>query len=194
MDVKTLCLGLLAERPMTGYEIKKRFETGFRHFFPAGFGSIYPALAELAQAGLVTVESVEQDKRPDKKVHRVTETGHRVLVDELVATDPRHKVRSEFVALVYFAHLLPPERVTAVLDAMMRDWERVLLDDLAQADRPGADGACPELTPGMRFALEFGRTMVSTALDYVKQQKPQLLRELEESSRPAAARNARAAE
>jgi PadR family transcriptional regulator AphA len=194
MDVKTLCLGLLTERPMTGYEIKKRFETGFRHFFPAGFGSIYPALAELAQAGLVTVENVEQDKRPDKKVYRATETGHRVLVDELVATEPRHKVRSEFIALVYFAHLLPPERVAAVLDAMVRHWEHVLLDDLAQADRPDADGACPELTPGMRFALAFGRTMVRTALDCVKQQKPQLLRELEVSARPAAEQNAQAAQ
>ena len=64
MDVKTLCLGVLAERPMTGYEIKKLFDRGFRHFFVAGYGSIYPALAELAQAGLVTVESVDQERRP----------------------------------------------------------------------------------------------------------------------------------
>ena len=75
MDVKTLCLGVLAERPMTGYEIKKLFDRGFRHFFVAGYGSIYPALAELAQAGLVTVESVDQERRPDKKVYRITAVG-----------------------------------------------------------------------------------------------------------------------
>ena len=62
MDTRTLCLGVLTERPMSGYEIKKHFEQAFRHFFMAGFGSIYPALAELARDGLVTVESVEQAK------------------------------------------------------------------------------------------------------------------------------------
>ena len=72
MDVKTLCLGVLAERPMTGYEIKKLFDRAFRHFFAAGYGSIYPALAELALAGLVTVESVDQERRPDKKIYRIT--------------------------------------------------------------------------------------------------------------------------
>ena len=59
MDVKTLCLGVLTEGDRTGYEIKQRFEEAFNHFFGAGFGSIYPALAELTRRGLVTCESVE---------------------------------------------------------------------------------------------------------------------------------------
>jgi len=179
MDVKTLCLGVLTERPMTGYAIKKRFETGFRHFFVAGFGSIYPALAELARDGLVTVESVAQDRRPDKKVYRVTAAGRAQLARELAAAEPRHKVRSEFLTLLYFAHLLPPDRVAAVLDGMMREWQRVLEEDLQAAEL--TDGAgCAALTPGMRFALEFGRTMLSTALGHVRQNAPELLRRLEQ--------------
>lgn len=185
MDVKTLCLGVLTERPMTGYEIKKLFETGFRHFFVAGFGSIYPALAELAQAGLVTVESVEQEGRPDKKVYRIAPAGRQALVDELAATAPRHKVRSEFLALIYFAHLLPPERVEAVIDGMVREWEAVLAHLDAADHRQGA-AACPGPTPGTHFALGFGRTMIATALAYVKQQRPRLLRELETRTAQAA--------
>jgi DNA-binding PadR family transcriptional regulator len=194
MDVKTLCLGVLTEGPMTGYEIKKRFETGFRHFFLAGFGSIYPALAELAQAGLVTVESVEQDKRPDKKVYRITDAGRRTLVSELAVTEPRHKVRSEFLALLYFAHLLPPERIAAVLEDMTAAWEQVLHEDLAQIEQERASGGRGELTPGMRFALNFGRTMLATALAYVEREKPQLLRELGTDADPAPAPVAQAAE
>ena len=185
MDVKTLCLGVLTERPMTGYDIKKLFEAGFRHFFVAGFGSIYPALAELAQDGLVTVESVEQDKRPDKKVYRITEAGRQSLIGELMAAEPRHKVRSEFLALIYFAHLLPPERIEAAIDARIRDWEKILLDDLGAMERQVGDSVCHEATPGVRFALGFGRTMISTALAYVKREKPQLLRELEHRAAPA---------
>lgn len=177
MDVKTLCLGVLAERPMTGYEIKKLFEEAFRHFFLAGYGSIYPALAELARDGLVTVESVEQDKRPDKKVYRITPAGRGLLVRELAATEPRHKVRSEFLALVYFAHLLPPERLEAVLDSMIAHWERTLALDLGSTERRRAERGCPPLTPGMRFGLGFGRTMLTTAIGYVKEHRAELLAE-----------------
>jgi DNA-binding PadR family transcriptional regulator len=174
MDVKTLCLGALAERAMTGYEIKKLFERAFRHFFLAGFGSIYPALAELAREGLVTVETVEQDKRPDKKVYRITPGGRRRLMGELAATEPRHKVRSEFLALLYFAHLLPPERLPAVLDAMLGRWERTLGEDLATAAHE-AEG----MTPGQRFALGFGQAMLTTAIGYVSAHRQALLAEAE---------------
>jgi PadR family transcriptional regulator, regulatory protein AphA len=173
MDVKTLCLGVLAERPMTGYGIKKLFDRGFRHFFMAGYGSIYPALAELAQAGLVTVESVDQERRPDKKVYRITEPGLARLRAELATAEPRHKVRSEFLALMYFAHLLPPARLAEVLSGMLREWERVLADDL--------DRGTAELTPGQRFALGYGRAVLSCAQAYVERQAPALLRELERS-------------
>ena len=184
MDVKTLCLGALAERAMTGYEIKKLFERAFRHFFLAGFGSIYPALAELAREGLVTVETVEQDKRPDKKVYRITPEGQRQLARELAATEPRHKVRSEFLALLYFAHLLPPERLPAVLDAMLGHWERTLGEDLATAAHDGAQA----MTPGQRFALGFGQTILTAAIGYVSAHRRALLAEAE--AIPPAARAA----
>ena len=77
MDVKTLCLGVLTEGNKSGYEIKRCFEEAFSHFFVAGFGSIYPALAELSRAGLVTCENVEQEGRPDKKVYSLTPAGER---------------------------------------------------------------------------------------------------------------------
>jgi PadR family transcriptional regulator, regulatory protein AphA len=187
MDVKTLCLGVLTEQDHTGYEIKRCCEEVFRHFFVAGFGSIYPALAELQRDGLVTSVSVEQKKRPDKKIYRITAAGRRALAEELVQTPPRHKVRSEFLALMYFAHLLPPERVDAVLGEMIERFEQTLVEELALFDSEDAPG---ELTPGQRFALGYGRTVLTAALAYCKRQRPQLARALRgepTSDEPAAA-------
>ena len=175
MDVKTLCLGVLTEQDHTGYEIKRCCEAVFRHFFVAGFGSIYPALAELQRDGLVTAKSVEQKKRPDKKIYSITAAGRRALVEELAATPPRHKVRSEFLTLMYFAHLLPPERVDAVLGQMIERFEATLVEELALFDSDDAPG---ELTPGQRFALGYGRTVLTAALAYCKRQRPQLARAL----------------
>ena len=182
MHVKTICLGILADRPLSGYEIRKELEESFRHFFLAGFGSIYPALAELARDGLLTVESVEQAKRPDKKLYRITGAGRARLAHDLLAAEPRHRVRSEFLALVYFAHLLPPERVAEVLETMTLRIERTVEAELA------ALSDC-SMTPGQRFALGYGRTVLAAALDYLRAQRPQLLRELatEAGRLPAAA-------
>ncbi len=126
MDVKTLCLGVLTLRDMTGYEIKKHFEQSFAHFFVAGYGSIYPALSELTRVGLVSCQDVAQAKRPDKKVYSITNAGRAQLAEALAETPPRHKVRSEFLVLVYFAHLMTTERLAQVLDERVRDIEGML--------------------------------------------------------------------
>jgi DNA-binding PadR family transcriptional regulator len=170
MDVKTLCLGVLTERDQTGYEIKQHFEEAFSHFFVAGYGSIYPALADLTKRGLVDCTSVSQEKRPDKKVYCITPLGRAALVDELMKTPPRHKIRSEFLALMYFAHLLPPERLAAIAEDMMSQWDAVL----------ALIGTCTcdeseELSPGMRFVAGYGQAVIGAARQYVDQHRTVLI-------------------
>lgn len=170
MDVKTLCLGVLTERDLTGYEIKQHFEESFSHFFVAGYGSIYPALADLTQRGLVSCTSVLQEKRPDKKVYSLTSRGREVLIEELMATSPRHKVRSEFLVLMVFAHLLPPERVAAIASSMIAQWDELLasIDECL-----GGDGH--DLSPGMRFAAGYGQAVMAAAKRYVAENKDGLI-------------------
>ncbi len=183
MNVKTLCLGVLTERDQTGYEIKQHFEEAFSHFFVAGYGSIYPALAELTDRGLVDCTSVSQEKRPDKKVYSITPLGREALVEELMATPPRHKVRSEFLALMYFAHLLPPEKVADVAEKMVAYWGSLLTAIETCTDDEGGD-----LTPGMRFVAGYGQAVIGAARQYVDQNRAGLINEIktEEASDEAA--------
>jgi DNA-binding PadR family transcriptional regulator len=175
MDVKTLCLGVLTEGDRTGYEIKQRFEEAFNHFFGAGFGSIYPALAQLSRDGLVTLREVEQDKRPDKKVYHLTEAGHRALIAELMATPPRHKVRSEFLVLMNFAHLLPPGQIAAIIDAQIAQWEGLRACCAACVADPGKERP---LQPGERFAAGYGQVVIEAALAFVRAHRDQLVDEV----------------
>ncbi len=178
MDTRTLCLGVLSLGEMSGYDIKKCLEVSFRHFFQASYGSIYPALAELARQGYVRVRTIAQEGRPDKKIYSITPAGLEALRSELAGTEPRHRVRSEFLVLMFFAHHLPPERLAEVLDEMIARWERILFEDLAAFEKQSAAPGVGELEPGMRFALGFGRTVLAAALAYVKRQRPGLLREI----------------
>ena len=169
MDVKTLCLGVLTLRDMTGYEIKKHFEESFAHFFVAGYGSIYPALGELTRADLVSCQDVAQAKRPDKKVYRITDAGRARLADALATTPPRHKVRSEFLVLMYFAHLMTRERLAEVLDERVRDIDRML---------ECIDNAFPDegnRSPSHDLVAGLGHVTLKAQRDYIRENRDRWL-------------------
>ena len=46
-------LGLLAEQPLSGYQIKKIIDIRFSFFWSESFGQIFPALKSLASEGFV---------------------------------------------------------------------------------------------------------------------------------------------
>lgn len=161
MDVKTLCLGLLSQGEASGYDLKKTFETRFRHFFVAGYGSIYPALAELARASFVECRNEPQDGRPDRKVYRITPAGRARFTERLRRINPQHRLRSEFLAVLYFAELLPAERPSELLADRLSQLRDVLAD-IEQAPRPDA--------PGARFVAGFGAAVARAAVDYIEQQ------------------------
>ena len=144
MDVKTVCLGMLTDGPASGYDLKKEFESTFAHFFAACYGSIYPALSRLSEDGLLTCEEIPQDGKPDRKVYRITDEGRQVLLDALKNTRPCHKVRSEFLVLLYFAQLVPPERLSEVLDQLgFPDLEAYRLIETLRSHAPGSVTLCP---------------------------------------------------
>jgi PadR family transcriptional regulator AphA len=183
MDVKTLCLGALTRGDATGYEIKKHFEDAFSHFYAAaGYGSIYPALAELAEEGLVTCTELEQEKRPDKKVYSLTEAGRRAFVEALMRTPGRHKIRSEFLVLMYFAHLLPPQRLAQVMDERAAEFDGLL----AQIEACGGDLENAEIPVGVRFTMGYGLAVLRAGRDYIRANQGRLLAEV--STRQAEAR------
>jgi DNA-binding PadR family transcriptional regulator len=68
-------LGLLAERPRYGYELAKDMRAPIGHFWNATHGQIYPELARLVESNLATVEVLEGDVRPDRKVYTLTPAG-----------------------------------------------------------------------------------------------------------------------
>ncbi len=146
----------------TGYDLKKCFESTFGHFFAAGYGSIYPALSSLAADGLVECEEVPQEGKPDRKVYRITAAGHECLRNALAKTRTTHKVRSEFLAMLYFAHLMRPEDVQAVLaDQLARVEENAALFRKIEAE------CAADWPAGMRFVLGFGKAMSAAMRDYL---------------------------
>lgn len=166
MDVKTVCLGMLTRGPASGYDLKKFFESSFGHFFAAGYGSIYPALSSLAEQGLVRCEEIPQEGKPDRKLYSITEQGQNELKSALDNPCPGHKVRSEFLATLFFAHLMSPEQIDRVLDSRIKE-----VDDFLKliADIDFGEGSC--WPPGASFVAGFGIAMAKTCKQYVDENR-----------------------
>ena len=177
LDVKTLCLGVLTQGEASGYDIKKQFEQVFSYFYVASFGSIYPALTQLAREGLVVCREESQPNRPDRKVYALTEAGRERLLATLQATPPRHRIRSEFYALLHFAHLLPARRVGELIDERLSDVNRTIEEIENMLARLGAEDC--GLEPGQRFEVELALHTLRAHRDFIQKNGPALAREVQ---------------
>jgi len=170
MDVKTMCLGILSLGEASGYEIKKMLEGPLGSFFDASFGSIYPALSQLTESGQLVMSEKAQDKRPDKKIYRITQKGRLTLTEALLAKPTRDRVRSDFLASILFADLLAPRELAERLDDRLA-YHRAMLDRLANYRAKTEEWGTDELTAGMRFFTDYGLAIHKAALDFIEQNR-----------------------
>lgn len=88
-DVLVLAiLGTLAEKPLHGYEIRKRLGTQLGPFRALSYGSLYPALKRMLAAGLIGVNEDGPEvgsSRRSRIVYHLTEDGKAQLKEELAS-------------------------------------------------------------------------------------------------------------
>lgn len=96
-------LGLLALRSMTGYDLKKSFDGSVAHFWNADQAQIYRTLTKLSQEDLVTVRVHQQEGRPDRREHHITDAGRAELSAWLRSPLPPEPTREPFLARIFFA-------------------------------------------------------------------------------------------
>jgi DNA-binding PadR family transcriptional regulator len=82
-------LGLISMQPMSGYDLRKVFETTPMGNFSSSPGAIYPALKSLEKHGRVRGVPDKQDTLRPRLVYSLTDRGDEVLNGELDATVTR---------------------------------------------------------------------------------------------------------
>ncbi len=117
MSLRYAVLGFLSLRPLTGYDLKKYFDASVRQFWTADQAQIYRALSQLVDDGLAEVEIVEQDGRPNRKEHHITQAGLTELDQWLRAPLAPQPVREPFLVKVFFAGRLSTTDSAGMIDA-----------------------------------------------------------------------------
>lgn len=104
-------LGLLKERSMHGYQLKKRLSESLGLFWQVSYGSLYPALKRLQRQGSVENVFPRGEVGRRKNVYRITEDGERLFAQMVESPDPGTDDNSFRVRLAFFRHLKPETRI-----------------------------------------------------------------------------------
>ena len=81
--LRLVLLQLIADKPRHGYELIKAIEERLNGSYSPSPGVVYPTLTLLEELGYVTVSTADGSR----KLHTITDTGHRFLADNREATD-----------------------------------------------------------------------------------------------------------
>jgi DNA-binding PadR family transcriptional regulator len=138
-------LGLLEDREMHGYEIRRRLRDELGIFSNVSFGSLYPALSRLERSGCVVTAdepaigdvqpivpmtgSLSGEKaalrsmrnnssrsRRSRRVYRITEIGRKQFADLLVNEQTGGDEARSFSLRLAFARYLPPQARLRLLE------------------------------------------------------------------------------
>jgi PadR family transcriptional regulator, regulatory protein AphA len=112
MSLRHAMLGLLADGPASGYDLRKTFDVSLANVWPATQSQIYAELGRLADAGHVTVAA---EGPRGRKEYVITESGRAELRRWLTEVEPERVRRSDTLLRVFFLGVLEPGEVVGYL-------------------------------------------------------------------------------
>jgi PadR family transcriptional regulator, regulatory protein AphA len=112
MSLSYVLLGLLVDRPASGYDLIKRFDISLANVWPAKQSQIYTELGRLAESGLIEVTS---EGPRGRKEYAITDAGLADLRHWLTDTEPRKARYNEPLMRVFFLGVLTKDQALAYL-------------------------------------------------------------------------------
>jgi DNA-binding PadR family transcriptional regulator len=105
-------LGLLKERSMHGYQLKKSLSETLGPFWQVSYGALYPALKRLRAQGAVEEVFPKTKVGRRRNVYRLTDKGERLFTELLGSVGEREQDDNGFrVRMAFFRYLKPETRI-----------------------------------------------------------------------------------
>jgi len=145
MALSHTLLGLLAYKPMTGYQVKQFFESSISHFWNAHVSQIYRELTRMEEEGWVSHYIEPQEGKPDKKIYSITVTGTEAFMRWLkdFPQDLEKIERNEFLVRIFFASRLGKSDLTYELKRYVRK-QQEQLENYKKISEEVQGGSCGE--------------------------------------------------
>ena len=153
-----LILGMVRLGAGSGYAIKKAADVSTRFFWPTSLSQVYPELARLERAGLVSRKEDPNGAR-DRFAYQLTEAGEAALLEWMRSPkEAETQFRDEGILRLFFA------------DALSREDQLALVRRLRERARDGRDRTRAEIIPladalkgsGIEFPAHIARLRADT--------------------------------
>ena len=152
-------LVLLTERPMTGYELAKTFDTSIGFFWRADHQQIYRELTRLRDRGHIQGREVVQSGKPNKLIYTLTPDGRAALRQWAARPSRAASIKDDLLVRLYALDSVDIDPLRTDLmarQAYHRDrfsrFERILKKRFPEGTAPPADlGKLLTLRLGLRY-------------------------------------------
>ncbi|MFG1609809.1 PadR family transcriptional regulator [Actinoplanes sp. NPDC049265] len=162
MSLRHALLGMLQERPSSGYDLLKRFDMAMAHVWTGTQSQLYGELAKLQEAGLIRVHA---EGPRGRTVYEVTDDGRAELRHWLVDLKPGRAPRNDVLLRVYFLGSVAPEQAREYL-AYMGAISSQQLNDLTDLEA-SIDWTADDASPYGHLVLEWGKRFAAMQREWV---------------------------
>jgi|SRR5882757_2005773 len=154
MSLRHALLGLLMERPQTGYDLRGRFEESLsRYAWHTSHSHIYPELRKMTEDGLI--EIVDEGAR-GSKTYGLTERGAGEFRHWMFTPIKDSPVRNEQALRLFMLSALETDEMRPLLDDVVVQAEAGIAELDAAIEHIDTATTSGDKPPFARFAAEFG--------------------------------------
>ena len=125
MSLRHALLGVLAARPMSGYELSQFFDSSTGWVWTAPHSQIYPLLGRMQTDGVIECEDQVRGTKLKRKVYSITPGGLDELTDWIATPHPTAGNRDPLLTQALLFDMIDPDRAAEVLETFVAEQEMI---------------------------------------------------------------------
>jgi DNA-binding PadR family transcriptional regulator len=135
MSLRHALLGVLAARPMSGYELSQFFDSSTGWVWTAPHSQIYPLLGKMEADGVLESEDQVRGTKLKRKVYSITLRGLDELTDWIGTPHPTPGSRDPVLTQALLFDMVDPDRAAEVLEALIVEQETIARESREHSKR-----------------------------------------------------------
>jgi DNA-binding PadR family transcriptional regulator len=175
--IELAILGALKERPMHGYELKKRLSGTLGHFWSISFGSLYPALKRLEASDAIEKAYTVKEKTRNRYVYRITDAGEGLFNKLLSEPGPPSDITDpdRFNLRMAFFRYMEPESRLWLLERR-RTYLQDKLDEMNRSSWSGKEKEADKYRMGLtRHRIELTESDITWLSEMIENEREQVV-------------------
>ncbi|WJK31811.1 PadR family transcriptional regulator [Limosilactobacillus reuteri] len=170
MKGRDVILGILRNKPRTGYEINDILQNQISYFYDGTYGMIYPTLKKLEKEGKVKRETVIQEDKPNKNIFSITDEGKEELKEYLESNKVEEVFKSDFLMKLFFGDDLSKQKVIELIKSEIKVKE----DQIKRLENSLEHWEVQGINNLQKITVGYGLTEYRAVVKYLKEQLKKL--------------------